>query len=79
MPEITVYKHCQLSGPKDNIRIPRKLFDMFPEPITPPMQFRPEIAFRFRVLAPDPGHAVTALLYCEVIRNDNNPFPEGYN
>ena len=67
MPEIPVNEQCQLHSREYYIGIPRKLLDMLSEPIPTPVQFRPENAFRLRVLAPDPRHAVTALLHSEVI------------
>jgi len=67
MPEIAVYKYCQLRAGEYYIWVPWKLPHMLSEPMPPPVQLGPEIAFRLRVIAPDPRHAVTALLHCEVI------------
>jgi hypothetical protein len=73
VPEIAVNKNDDPRPDEDNVRFPRKVFDMFAKSQSLLMKLRPKAALDAGILPPYARHAITALLRSEVVRHTSAP------
>ena len=67
MPEVTIHENGDSDFPENDIRLAWQFFNVLSESQTSPMKLRPHPNLQSRVFSLDAGHAVAALLRCQVI------------